>query len=272
MTFHVQTRGRTADYAFVGTAPSASWWREFQDFTSFESPTVLVQADGRRWKAYLSAIPSTRRDRVGTAIRYTLVADGSTSETTPAVAAVVARWTDDVAASRTSGELQKHLDELLTSYDVDELLTGKSPPKALQVQERLAEVLAGVSDCGVAGERPKYESWVGGVKSSDARGKFNTRVAELLSGRTAGVAALVNLIRTPEEAAPLLDRYSSVAVLLSDPTPSSIGGVAELKKKAPPRPRAARSEGTQMVPRSTAIFILLGVVLILVFWFLARTN
>ena len=38
---------------------------------------MLVQSDGRGWQAYLSGIPSRRRDAVGTVIRYTVVAEGS---------------------------------------------------------------------------------------------------------------------------------------------------------------------------------------------------
>ena len=75
---YLNTRGRERhrDYQFVGPAPPTSWWRAYADHTTFERPTVLVQSDGTGWQAYLSGIPSRRRDAVGTVIRYTVVAEG----------------------------------------------------------------------------------------------------------------------------------------------------------------------------------------------------
>ena len=74
----VQTRGtaRATDYAFLGGAPPEPWWRAYRDATAFDHPTVLVTSDGARWAAYLSGIPSSRVDAVGTVVRYTLVLDG----------------------------------------------------------------------------------------------------------------------------------------------------------------------------------------------------
>ena len=74
----VQTRGtaRATDYAFLGGAPPEPWWRAYRDATAFDHPTVLVTSDGAGWAAYLSGIPSSRVDAVGTVVRYTLVLDG----------------------------------------------------------------------------------------------------------------------------------------------------------------------------------------------------
>ncbi len=97
---YLNTRGRERhrDYQFVGPAPPTSWWRAYADHTTFERPTVLVQSDGTGWQAYLSGIPSRRRDAVGTVIRYTVVAEGVADADRPAAPARPVLGTGDVLA------------------------------------------------------------------------------------------------------------------------------------------------------------------------------
>ena len=120
----VQTRGtaRATDYAFLGGAPPEPWWRAYRDATAFDHPTVLVASDGAGWAAYLSGIPSTRVDAVGTVVRYTLVVDGPCGAADAAcVPAAVAAWLDDVAAGhgdRPGGRLAAALDARFPPDDV----------------------------------------------------------------------------------------------------------------------------------------------------------
>ena len=73
---HTRGRARHRDYRFLGPAPQPAWWREYAGATTFEQPTILVQSDGGRWQAYLSGIPSGRRDAVGSTIRFSVVLEG----------------------------------------------------------------------------------------------------------------------------------------------------------------------------------------------------
>ena len=61
MKYYLNTRGRTLDYRFLGHSPAESWWREYDPFTKFESPTLIVRGDGYQVDFYLSGIPSVRR-------------------------------------------------------------------------------------------------------------------------------------------------------------------------------------------------------------------
>lgn len=79
MKVWLQTRGVTHDYAFLGTAPPDYWWTIpfYKDATSFEQPTLILERlKGNQWRCFISAIPSTRRDRVNTRIRYSLALCG----------------------------------------------------------------------------------------------------------------------------------------------------------------------------------------------------
>jgi len=74
--FYLQTRGKTIDYRFLYETPSSEWWRYYADYTLFEDETIILERlAGGECRLYLSGIPSNRRDRVNTIIRYTLVAE-----------------------------------------------------------------------------------------------------------------------------------------------------------------------------------------------------
>ena len=128
----VQTRGtaRATDYAFLGGAPPEPWWRAYRDRTSFDHPTVLVTSDGAGWAAYLSGIPSTRVDAVGTVVRYTLVVDGPCATPDAAcVVAAVAAWLSDVAngrGDRPGGRLAAALDARFPAPDVGRWLAASA--------------------------------------------------------------------------------------------------------------------------------------------------
>ncbi|WP_156473910.1 hypothetical protein [Acetobacter malorum] len=80
MEVWLQTRGVTHDYAFLGVAPPDYWWTAplYKDATSFEQPTLILERlPGGQWCCFISAIPSSRRDRVNTRIRYSMALSGN---------------------------------------------------------------------------------------------------------------------------------------------------------------------------------------------------
>lgn len=81
MKVWLRTRGNTRDYAFLGEAPPDRWWAPYKDATSFEQPSLILErVSPDQWRCFISAIPSTRRDRVNTRIRYSLALSGSATD------------------------------------------------------------------------------------------------------------------------------------------------------------------------------------------------
>ena len=67
MKRYVQTRAnaRSLDYDWLGEQPQR-WWERYKSYTFFEHRTLVIEGTGQGWKLYASAIPSVRRDAVGT--------------------------------------------------------------------------------------------------------------------------------------------------------------------------------------------------------------
>ena len=203
MRAFAMTRGRTRDYAFVGASPGSTWWAAYGAHTSFERPTLLVEAaaprKGSRWvRAYLSAIPSRRRDRVGTAIRWTVVLESA--DPMPAwVAGVVAVWLEDAAAI--GAALDRELPE-----DPSE---GAAPADA---EERIVRALQGAASTPPAPVAPA--PFLGARSSRACRDALACCAAALLGGDAQGKALVLNLADAGA-AADLADA-ATLAVLVDD--------------------------------------------------------
>ena len=279
MRVFVQTRGtaRAADYAFLGGAPPEPWWRAYRDATAFDHPTVLVTSDGDDWAAYLSGVPSSRVDAVGTVVRYTLVLDGPCG--TPDAACVVAAvdaWLDDVAAGhgdRPGGRLAAARDARVPPDDVERWLAAAAP--TAEVRQR---VLAGVAALpAVPGAADEPGDWIGAVAATGPRSAFTARVAALVDG-TPGRALLLNLVGGPDDVQPLLDPASPVAVLVESTDPwlarrTALRPVVEAKKAAPPPARrvgTAAAVGIAVLPMAALIgaLALTALVVTLLIWLL----
>lgn len=247
-TGYLNTRGRerSRDYQFLGPAPRTAWWRAYAEHTTFEQPTVLVQSDGRGWQAYLSGIPSRRRDAVGTVIRYTVVADGSADGPdageigTGDVLALVANWLADQDLGRADGRVSAALDAAFPEPDVERLLgagPAVSAASGAEVAGRLATALhelrlpdPGSADQGSPG-------WLADLSDPTARAAFLQRVDALLAGQP-GRALVLNLVGEAADLLALLDDPHPLAVLapeLPDPA-ATVLLLREPAKKAPPPP------------------------------------
>jgi hypothetical protein len=82
MSLSIQTRSTHKDYDFLGKRPAQSWWSTvYGRFSAFEDFTVLLEiALSGHWRAYLGGIPSGRRDKGGTPIRYALAGEGTVGD------------------------------------------------------------------------------------------------------------------------------------------------------------------------------------------------
>lgn len=81
MKRYVQTRAnaRSLDYDWLGEQPQR-WWEKYKQYTFFEHRTIIIEAHDQAWRLYASAIPSERRDAVGTDIQHTVMLEGDVSE------------------------------------------------------------------------------------------------------------------------------------------------------------------------------------------------
>ena len=233
---YLNTRGRERhrDYQFVGPAPPASWWRRYADHTTFERPTVLVQSDGRDWQAYLSGIPSRRRDAVGTVIRYTVVVEGvSESAAVPGasqepasgglgtgdVLALVATWLSDQDLARDDGQVSAALDAAFPEPDVERLITADpaTPDRddGAEVSRRLVGALHRLRLPDVSVPVPAPEAWLADLGQPAARAAFVQRVDALLAGQP-GRALVLNLVGTAADLTALVADPRPLAVLAPD--------------------------------------------------------
>ena len=291
MRVFVQTRGtaRAADYAFLGGAPPEPWWRAYRDVTAFDHPTVLVASDGARWASYLSGVPSSRVDAVGTVVRWTLVLDGPCGAPDAAcVPAAVGAWLDDVAAGAgPGGRLAAALDARLPAAEIERWQSvpderpvrptgsderhSRTDQGSAEVRSRVLAALASLPAPAYASDEPG--DWIGAVAAPAPRAAFLARVASLVDG-SPGRALLLNLVDGPPEAQPLLDPASPVAVLVESTDLqlarcSALRPVVEAKKAPAPRATVA-AMGIAALPL-VALFgtlAMTALVVTLLFWLL----
>jgi hypothetical protein len=274
MRAFVMTRGRSRDYGFLGDEPAAEWWSACRAFSSFERPTLFVEGLGcptkgeAAWRAYLSAIPSARRDRVNTRIRYTLVFESEPQgeAAAPWLVDTITAWLEEIAGAvateknRLSARLDAAFPEtLVESADADG-----------DVQGRLTEALAALgSTRGPAGEAepedPAYLFWLGKSESPAARAALAARVRALLDGSIEGRALVVNLAAVGDAAVLSGDSPSCAALMsgLDDDDAPSVPRPFRKKKASTTDPQAATDEPTPgRVTKAKGVMIGLAVVIV----------
>ncbi|AKU11265.1 hypothetical protein AzCIB_1360 [Azoarcus sp. CIB] len=249
MAIYLQTRSRTTDYAFLGDAPQERWWTAFERRTTLERPTIIIEAFEGRLRGYFSGIQSpSRRDRVGTVIRYTIVVE---DEPKTILALACACLMPDALDSAIG--LGRLLDNQFVSEDeVDDLLKGGAVAGE-RVSRRVAEAVqsfqalsAGEADVQQAG----HLHWFGCVASEAARRIFMDRVKQLSSRNVSGLAARLNLVGT-EEACGMGSGYQSMALLIESDGKIERQGLVELNPQTPaPLPPAAAAITTAKTQRS----------------------
>nr|MBK7068881.1 hypothetical protein [Deltaproteobacteria bacterium] len=105
--------------------------------THFERPSIVIKAPPNSdWCAYVTAMQSTRTDRIGTLIRYSLALEGGADDA-EGLRRLVAEWLAPGGRSRLAAALDDQLkeDELERWLEPD----GAADPEV--VRERLGEVL-----------------------------------------------------------------------------------------------------------------------------------
>lgn len=227
--FYLQTRGKTIDYCFLYEAPSSDWWRYYADYTLFEDKTIILERliDGKGG-LYLSGIPSSRRDRVNTIIRYTLVAEFDQDKGREIFPLVERFLLDDCCKS--SNVLGDKLDE-------DDYFPERCIENALRNVEREGqkrqdkinqkiEILLKSFSISDSYDKHQKGAWWGGLKSEESCKNWLSLANQILNGEP-GLVALLNA--TSEKSLPSLkerlhrEDIENIFILLTDndtlPTP-----------------------------------------------------
>lgn len=273
---YVETRGRerAADYRFLGDGPAEPWWAtRYGDRTAFESPTVLVERDGRGVRIYLGAIPSSRLDPAGATNRVSIVAeaDDLATDERHLILAMVTSWVDDIADGGRSVA-----DTLDTVFDEDTVarLYGAGDERTDDAASLVLKAARSLREPAAASTTDIPKSWIAPVGSEEARAEFVRRVDDLLCGTRTGSAVLVNLT---DDAADFAEQArTGIAVLVQDrdralsPTPTEIDGppmkvptnVADLRTpgKAQARRRGGSTRRRTMIRR---VLVTIGAIVLL---------
>lgn len=263
MRAYVQTRGTTADYAFLGTAPASRWWLAFRDATSFEQPTVIVRADPGEWRCYLSGIPSRRTDRVGTAIRYTVILEGRCTEPASDALRLVATWLSDVTTGEPDRRVQAAMDSVFDEATVERLLAVRSADSesASEVERLAASAMARLPASPQPPNSTESGSWAGSTTSVRAQGELLARIAELLRGERDGTAALLNLLGTADEVAKFAEQVGPLGALIEDPA-GALGDSVVVEKKEPSEAASPSPSRSSPSTRWVAIGVLIGTIVL----------
>ncbi|MBF0860412.1 hypothetical protein HKD24_14605 [Gluconobacter sp. LMG 31484] len=164
MEIRLQTRGVTHDYAFLGTTPEDSWWTIplYKDATSFEQPTLILERlQGNQWRCFISGIPSSRRDRVETRIRYSMALKGNVESDQGTLFKLLAYVLDIFKNNPVSenNRLTKLLDGEVKDY-ADEWLGGNLEQANIHLNE-LEKKFVDMEPCSV--ELPKLSEELRGI-------------------------------------------------------------------------------------------------------------
>lgn len=265
MKIFVQTRGRATDYAFLADAPTNRWWLDFRDGTSFEQPTLIVSGDKKNWHCFLSGIPSSRVDRVGTTVRYSIVVEGSCQFKDEKVLNLIAAWLEDTTSSTPNGLVQAALDNAFDEATVERLLSTRSTnvESTNEVEMLSLNALSLLAVPKPLIGKITSESWVGSITSLDAKNELLARCNQLFLGNVDGAAAVLNLLGTTDEVASFANNFKSLAALIDDESGNLRRIFSIEKKKSLDLPPAIPSISKPTVPRKR-IAMVIGVILLFI--------
>ena len=181
----------------------------YRDATAFDHPTVLVTSDGACWTAYLSGIPSTRVDAVGTVVRDTLVVDGPCGAAMPRASPRRrrlarrrrrgARRPARRLAGRGAGRpVPPGRRTALAGPGSDRrrALSSDFPCAAAdEVRRRALAALTSLPSPPTAADEPG--DWVGAAGAPAPRAAFTARVAALVDGAPGGPSSSTSSVRRP---------------------------------------------------------------------------
>lgn len=211
MTIYVRTRTRRTDYSFLGQAPTEPWWSEYGRQTAFERPSVIVRRVKDQLQGCFSGIESPKRlDRVGTVIRYTVVVEDDAQSILALTQACLLE--PDAAGLPDLGQV---LDGCFKGDEEIEDLLVDNPVVAEEVSRRVQAALSVYKAVSARARADQTAaSWMAPANLPQGRDALLGRVQRLMSNEHHGLAALLNLVRAPDEVQLLAKQWDSLALLL----------------------------------------------------------
>jgi len=192
MDIYIMTRGTQIDYMFLGAEPKRAWWTKFREWTSFEYPTIIFQAS----ELYLSGIPSKRKDRVKTPIRYTLVFEKVGSEDIEKLRKLIKSWLNDIIigdGDPVSSELGEYLDKKFTEEYTDNILLKlkkiNQKNEKMEIHDEIIKKISDIFKYDYNNIEPENDHWV--CVSKKKNNGWMSFVNEIEPGI---VAAYLNLV------------------------------------------------------------------------------
>lgn len=175
MKQYVNTRSITKDYRYLGENPDNAWLGAYTELTSFEHPTIIFEKEHETFRLFLSGMPSTRKDKVGTIIRYSFLFTGSIDEYTK-LSGLVYSWA--TAIDDPSHIIQK-LGELYDENAVSQMIESDTFDDTAQKQ---------------------LDNWLGSFGSSDHA--FSQKISEIIKDGL-GVVCYLNFVEDEKDVAEL---------------------------------------------------------------------
>jgi hypothetical protein len=223
---YIQTRGKNTDYAFLASAPSNRWWTEFQNYTSFEKPTLILKSDERDWSCYISGIASARRDRVGSVIRFTIVLEGKcNNENDNQCAIALVKWWLDLFVNGESFEGALSIfDQAIDEVSVEKMLGTriKNSDTELMFENCVKSLFLNLSKLQFASkinhEKLKANHWLGSIHSKNDRDNFLRISSVLLNGNSQGSSAVFNFLENMTEARDCVKNFNAFFLLINEPS------------------------------------------------------
>jgi hypothetical protein len=264
---YLMTRGtpRMKDYAFLGVTPAARWWDRVVPFVIMESAEVVVACHADGVGVLVSGIPSTRRDAVGTPIRYTIVVD-DLRDRTSLLRRIVTAGLDPQSRSL----LGKRLDTTFGADRIDAIMSGGDDGE--DVPQRVLDILTDFPVEPPEPGRDQAGSWVGAVPDPGARRAFLARVDRLAAGKETGFAFTSQALSTELGAGEAAERLGCpVAILLVD---GEVKKLLPLRREDPQRDVHGGGPSRGKVPALRWERLPLTLVLLLtataILWFLVQ--
>jgi hypothetical protein len=262
---YVETRTRYHDYRFLGSTPSEYWWTEYRDKTSFEDTTILVHYENNKLKFYLSAIPSNRKDKVNTIIRYTIVIEGDYNNELGILVSEICR--DVLEQSKNSNKIKGILDDLFDEDCIEKMIAKNNNIELLdrkfdELKKNLNKsFVVSIESNRLSSDEEKI--YLLDRNNGESLEDFYNSIREINPSSNKSQKTLyLNLINSIDKENEYLEMADIVYLLITSETEFIDGHRQEVKKKIVQKDQPLKQTNMKMI--STVLLILLVVITLMV--------